>query len=49
MGNGTVTLEATPNLFTFVRPNLYPLTIDIANTSVPVSQSGTSDGLPRQH
>ena len=45
----TVTLEATPNLFTFVRPNLSPLMIDIANTSVAVSQSGASDALPRQH
>jgi hypothetical protein len=49
MGNGTVTLEATPNLFGYVRPNLSPLTIDVANNSVTVSQSGTSAALSHKH
>jgi hypothetical protein len=41
-GNGTVTLEATPNLFPWTRPSLYSLTIDITNNTVTLSQPGTS-------
>ena len=41
-GNGTVTLEAAPNLFSMARPSISQLTISIANNSVGVSQTGTS-------
>jgi hypothetical protein len=41
-GNGTVTLQAAPNLFSMVRPSFPALTIDVANNSVGVSQTGTS-------
>ena len=44
-GDGTVTLLAAPNLFTFVRPSFTALAINIANNSVSVSQSGTSAAL----
>ena len=40
-GNGTVTLEAASNLFYYTRPAI-PYTISVANSSVSVSQSGTS-------
>jgi hypothetical protein len=47
MGNGTVTVQAAPNLFPGSRtlPSLYaglPGAIDVANNSVSVSQTGTS-------
>ena len=44
-GDGTVTLQAAPNLFSMVRPSISPLTINVANNSVTVSQSGTSAAL----
>ena len=40
-GNGTVTLQAAPNLFPGTRPN-YLFTINVANNPVTVSQTGTS-------
>jgi photosystem II stability/assembly factor-like uncharacterized protein len=50
MGNGTVTLQAAPNLFPGSRtlPSLYPGlpgAIDVANNSVSVSQTGTSSDV----
>jgi photosystem II stability/assembly factor-like uncharacterized protein len=47
-GDGTVTLQAAPNLFSMVRPSFPALTIDVANNSVGVSQTGTS-GAPLSH
>jgi hypothetical protein len=43
-GNGTVTLEAVPNIFPNIRPE-FPYTINVANTAVAVSQPGTSGAL----
>ena len=43
-GNGTVTLEAAPNIFSYTRPEV-PYTINVANTAVSVSQSATSPAL----
>jgi photosystem II stability/assembly factor-like uncharacterized protein len=43
-GNGTVTLQAAPNPFSGGRP-FYSFTINVANNSVAVSQSGTSAAL----
>ena len=42
-GNGTVALEAAPNLFPGARPG-YAFTISVANNPVTVSQTGTSGG-----
>jgi hypothetical protein len=43
-GNGSVNLQADPNIFPNTRPE-FPYTIDVANNSVSVSQPGTSPAL----